>query len=68
MKPQPNRYRKPAPTKAGLRVQLADVLRWRDNLDSIDEASLCRCYAIKPADLRVMVAEERNRRAGRGLG
>ena len=66
MKPQAFRHRKPAPTRAGLRVQLTDILQWRDNLDTLNEESLCRCYGVKPADLRVMIAHERNRRAGRG--
>lgn len=61
-------HRKPSPTKASQRVQLVGILQWRENLDSIDVDSLARCYRVKPAELRVMIAEERNRRAGRALG
>lgn len=60
--------RKATPTKAGLRQGLNSVLQWRDNLDTLDVEGAARSYGIAPAEVRRLIAEERNRRAGRGLG
>ena len=51
------------PTKAALRQALASILIMRADLSSIDPASLCRSYGVKPDELESLVVAEHERRA-----
>lgn len=66
MKRQTYQFRKPTPTKAGLRAGLLSVLQWRDNLDTIEPEGLARSYGVPVAEVRGLIAAEKNRRAGLG--
>ena len=65
-RPATRQYGAKKPSKAFKSITLKSVIAWREDLDGLDPEALASCYSETPANVRAMIAHERNRRAGRG--